>query len=65
MRPLPETAKDLIEDLEANYKPRCKAPHEDAEEHAFYAGQVALVEVLRQRYDWTQQNLRIETKGLL
>lgn len=65
MRPIPDTVKDLIEDLEANYKPRCKAPKENPEEHAFYAGQVALVEVLRSRYEWTQNKLKVETKGLL
>ena len=58
MRPLPDSALEIIEDLEENYPPRCKSPDESLEEHARYAGQVALIEALRYRYEWTQENAR-------
>jgi len=61
MRPLPDTVKDLLEDLETHYPPRCKDPSESLEQHCNYAGQVSLIADLRIRYDWTQENQRTRT----
>ena len=56
MRPLPDLSRDLIEDLEENYPPRCKTPEESLEDHLRYAGMVELIDVLRQRHEWTRKN---------
>ncbi|MEW6121287.1 MAG: hypothetical protein AB1698_01640 [Pseudomonadota bacterium] len=45
----PEVPEDLVAYLEASYPARCKAPGEGLEEHAFYAGQVELIAILRSR----------------
>ena len=65
MRPLPESVKDLLDDLEDLFPPRCIEPQERPDDAHRYAGKVELVADLRRRYEWTQNNLRIETKGLL
>ena len=59
MRPLPDTVEDLLEDLETYYPPRCKDPAETLEQHCNYAGQVQLITVLRERYDWTRSEQRM------
>ncbi len=61
MRPLPDTVEALLEDLETNYPPRCKEPGESLEEHMQYSGQIQLIAVLRERYDWTRDNQRVKT----
>ncbi|KKK49895.1 hypothetical protein LCGC14_3130460 [marine sediment metagenome] len=61
MRPLPDTVKDLLDDLETHYPPRCKDPSETLEQHCNYAGQVQLIADLRTRYDWTRENQRMES----
>ena len=60
MRPLPDTVRELLADLEENYPPRCKTLEESPEEHAQYAGQVELIATLRSRYDWTAKNHKIQ-----
>lgn len=59
MRPIPDSTRDLLDDLEEHYPARCKSPDESLEDHLRYAGMVELIDVLRQRYEWTQENSRI------
>jgi hypothetical protein len=61
MRALPHSVLSLIEELEADYPPKCKSPEESLETHAHYAGSVSLVSLLRARYD---AESRREKKGL-
>jgi len=51
MRVLPNSVIGLLEQLEADYPPKCKDPDETLEVHAQYAGKVALVVLLRGRYE--------------
>lgn len=67
MDPIPNSAAELIEELEALYPPACKDPNESLEQHARYAGAVELTQALRLRLDWTRQNARvkdIDTQGM-
>ena len=50
MRQLPNTVVGMIEELEADYPPKCKTSDETLEEHMLYAGSAALVTLLRARY---------------
>lgn len=67
MTPIPNSAYELIEELEGIYPPKCKDPNESLEQHARYAGAVELVEALRLRANWTKENARVSdidpTKG--
>lgn len=51
MRPMPYSVIGLIEELEVQFPPRCKTPDESLEAHAHYAGKVALINHLRDRYE--------------
>lgn len=59
MRPLPDHTRDLLDDLEEHYPPRCIEPLESLEDAHRYAGMVELIATLRARYEWTQENSRI------
>jgi len=52
---MPHTAEDLLIELEVAYPPRCKDSQESLEEHARYAGQVELIQNLRRRFTWTNE----------
>jgi len=59
MHVLPDTVISLLEELEADYPPKCKSPAESLEDHAQYAGKVALVVTLRGRFDAeTKRNIK-------
>ena len=59
MTPLPSTVMGLIEELEAQYPPRCYTPvSEDIETHLIYAGKVALIARLRERAEAADRNAR-------
>ncbi len=51
MRKIPNSIIGLLEELEADYPPKCKDPSESLEEHAQYAGKVSLISVLRGRFE--------------
>jgi len=51
MRQIPTATIGLLEELEADYPPKCKDPDESLEVHAQYAGKVALIALLRARFD--------------
>lgn len=51
MRVLPNSVIGLIEELEADYPPKCKYLEESLEAHAQYAGKTDLVRLLRGRYE--------------
>lgn len=59
MNPIPNSVVELIEELEEMFPPACKDPNETLEQHARYAGRVELIEEIRTRYDWTQQNAKV------
>ena len=61
MRLLPNSVVGIIEELEADYPPRCKTPDESLEEHMCYAGSVAVVTKLRARYE---AGIKKEQRGL-
>lgn len=61
MRLLPNSVIGLLEELEADYPPKCKTSDETLEDHAQYAGGVTLVLLLRARY---QAGLRREKSKL-
>lgn len=61
MRLLPNSVIGLLEELEADYPPKCKTPDESLEDHMLYAGSAALVSLLRARYE---AGLKKEKKGL-
>jgi hypothetical protein len=52
---LPEVPKALLNALQALYTQRCLEPGEDQEHHLFYAGKVALVEMLARAFADQQQ----------
>lgn len=59
MRLLPNTVIGLIEQLEADFPPKCKSPDESLEDHMLYAGKVSLITILRSRFDaGTKQNVK-------
>lgn len=49
MRTMPNTVVALIEELEADFPPKCKSPDESLDAHMTYAGKVELVTYLRAR----------------
>ena len=51
MRNLPHSVAGLLDELEADYPPRCKTSDETLDEHMLYAGSVKLIKVLRDRFD--------------
>jgi hypothetical protein len=51
VREINHSVVGLIEDLEAEFPPRCKQPGESLEDHMVYAGRVALTQDLRARYE--------------
>jgi hypothetical protein len=61
VRQLPNSIIGLLEELEADYPPKCKDPEESLEAHAVYAGKCELVELLRARYE---AGMKSEKKGL-
>ncbi len=51
MRHIPNSIAGLLEELEADYPPKCKDPSESLEDHAHYAGKVSLINTLRGRFN--------------
>jgi hypothetical protein len=62
VRHIPNSIVGLLEELEADYPPKCKTPDESLEEHAVYAGKCELIATLRARY---KAGMRVEKSKLL
>jgi len=55
MKPLPHTAEELIAELELAYPPACIGPQDSLNDHLRYAGRVDLIQDLRRRFQWSQE----------
>lgn len=60
MRIIPNSAEELIEDLEEHYPPRCIEPMETLEDAHRYAGMVELIQNLRARLEYTKEEAALE-----
>ena len=56
MKIIPYASKDLIAELEEMFPPRCVDPGDTLASASRYAGSVELVQTLRARLKWTEQN---------
>jgi hypothetical protein len=59
--PHPDVDPRLVEALEKQFPPRCKAPGESLEEHMHYSGSVYLISLLRQ---WSNEMADFSETGL-
>jgi hypothetical protein len=65
MRLIPNSIIGLLEELEADYPPKCKDPDESLEEHANYAGKVDLIATLRGRFEAGMKSAKKELPKVL
>ncbi len=55
MKPMPHTAAELVDELEAAYPPACMSEQDTVAGHQRYAGQVELIQALRRRLIWSEE----------
>ena len=65
MRALPHSVAGLLDELEADYPPRCKSTDETLEDHMLYAGKVDLTATLRSRWDAVERKHKKELPSVL
>ena len=65
MRQLPHSVAGLLDELEADYPPRCKTSEETLEAHMLYAGRVELITTLRSRWDAIERKNKKELPKVL